>query len=229
MSGSWHEQRNRNTTYNAQRVSNQSVEENGTGILDTKDLDYPEDIIGIYLQRWHLTEPEVIPQNTTAALPSCGGCEHYRDMLINLSSSTRSLIPRYREPCLNRWRTANHGRHSFLQTTARRYTQGGLLYVLLTRPDCAVAVNELTKHLPCTNNSGKTMWTSVKIPEGNKTPQYTAVLTSSKHRSIHAAYRYPWTRDERRSIEMWASNLLPHRITDSLLVNNPAKKKTITY
>jgi hypothetical protein len=117
--------------------------------LDTKDLGTPEYIIGMHVGR----TPDSITLNQSLYIKTllrrfemedCHPCDTPANPSVRLG---KAHFP------------ANEAQRKEMETKPYRALVGGLLYVVLTRPDIAVAVNELCRHL---TNPGKAMWTAAK-------------------------------------------------------------------
>ena len=118
--------------------------------LATKDLGFPEYIIGMHLKR---------KQNGDLTLNQ----ELYIDTLLRrfeMQNAKGVSTPADPNVKLSKTLEANSEEDKRkMKTRPYRSLVGGLLYTLLTRPDCAVAVNELARYL---ENPGPSMWTAAK-------------------------------------------------------------------
>ena len=118
--------------------------------LDTKDLGRPEYVVGMHIDQ-HADGTIAINQklyiNTILRrfqMQDAHGCSTPADPNVKLS---KALAP------------GTDAERKKMAARPYRSLVGALLYVLLTRPDCAVAVNELARYL---DNPGPAMWTAAK-------------------------------------------------------------------
>ena len=117
--------------------------------LDTKDLGSPEYIIGMHVDR---SESKITLNQTLYIqtllrrfnMEDCHPCDTPANPTVKLGNA---LYPK----------TAHERKE--MEAKPYRALVGGLLYIVLTRPDIAVAVNELCRHL---TTPGKAMWTAAK-------------------------------------------------------------------
>jgi hypothetical protein len=118
--------------------------------LQTKDLGEPEYVIGMHVQR-HANGDISLSQrlyietllrrfNMTDANP--------------VDTPANSSVKLSKKLC-----PTDDDERSKMKGKPYRQIVGALLYVLLTRPDCAVAINELARF---TNDPGAAMWTAAK-------------------------------------------------------------------
>jgi histone deacetylase 1/2 len=133
------------TTNGAKRVSKMM---NKTG-LDTKDLGEPDYIIGMHVGQTStgITLNQELYINTLIRrfnMENCHPCSTPADPNVKLS---KQMCPE------------NEKQRQLMKGRPYRALVGGLLYLILTRPDIAVAVNELCRHL---HDPGPTMWTAAK-------------------------------------------------------------------
>ena len=117
--------------------------------LDTKDLGVPDYIIGMHIGR----DQEKITLNQSLYIQTllrrfemedCHPCRTPADPKVKLG---KEYYPKTKE------------QQERMRAKPYRALVGSLLYLVLTRPDIAVAVNELCRHL---SNPGPAMWTAAK-------------------------------------------------------------------
>jgi hypothetical protein len=133
------------TTKGAKRVCRMMVKAG----LDTKDLGQPEYIIGMHVRRTRtgITLNQELYINTLLRrfnMENAHPCNTPADPNVKLGKIYEPTTTKQKED---------------MQAKPYRALVGGLLYLILTRPDIAVAVNELCRHL---SNPGAAMWTAAK-------------------------------------------------------------------
>ena len=163
--------------------------------LDTKDLGVPSYVIGMHIKR-HSNGDISLNQRL------------YIETLLrrfHMEDANACMTPANPTVRLSKKLEANSEREKeSMSKRPYRSLVGALLYALLTRPDCAVAVNELARFL---NNPGKTMWTAAKrvLRYLKATKHYTIrfkAKSGRKHGRRTAAFvdsSHADDRDERRS------------------------------
>jgi len=117
--------------------------------LDTKDLGTPDYIIGMHVGRNRdgITLNQSLYISTLLRrfeMEDCAPCKTPADPKVKLG---KAYYPTTTE------------QKQLMESRPYRALVGGLLYIVLTRPDIAVAVNELCRHL---SNPGAAMWTAAK-------------------------------------------------------------------
>ena len=118
--------------------------------LETKDLGHPEYVVGMHVRK-HKNGDVSINQRLYIEtllrrfnMEEARGADTPANPTVKLSDK---LTPQTKEE------------QAKMSKIPYRQLVGALLYVLLTRPDCAVAVGELTRFM---SNPGKAMWTAAK-------------------------------------------------------------------
>jgi len=118
--------------------------------LKAKDLGFPDYMIGMHIQR---REDGTITLNQRL----------YAETLLrrfNMEDCTPAEIPARTNIVLSsKLEPKTEEEHRIMDDKSYRALVGALLYLVLTRPDIAVAVNECCRYL---HNPGSTMWSAAK-------------------------------------------------------------------
>ena len=142
--------------------------------LDTKDLGVPSYVIGVHIKRHSNGD---ISLNQRLYIETLLRRFHMEDA----NTCTTPANPTVK--LSKKLEAATEQEKSDMSKRPYRSLVGALLYVLLTRPDCAVAVNELARFL---NNPGKTMWTAAKrVLRYLKATKNYSVRLKAKHNRKH--------------------------------------------
>ena len=161
--------------------------------LETKDLGPPDYIIGMHVRQTEagITLNQELYVNT---LIRRFGMEDAHPS--NTPADPNIKLGKTYEPTTEKQK-------ALMKTRPYRALVGGLLYLILTRPDIAVAVNELCRYL---SNPGPAMWTAAKrVLRYLKGTIHYKILFSSQHpqrrNNLHAYVdaSYADDRDTRRS------------------------------
>ena len=121
--------------------------------LKTKDLGHPEYVIGIHVQKKRKDGSIVLNKKL-----------YIETILRRFEMQDTHGVPTPADPNVKlskklEAQTQTDDEKAKMANRPYRALVGALLYVLLTRSDCAVAVNELARYL---NNPGPSMWTAAK-------------------------------------------------------------------
>ena len=118
--------------------------------LDTKDLGSPEYVIGMHVKRHRNGDISINQDLYIETL--LRRFEMQDTHTVSTAADTNVKLSKKLEPKTKKEKER-------MSRRPYRSLVGALLYVLITRPDCAVAVNELARFL---NNPGSAMWTAAK-------------------------------------------------------------------
>ena len=130
--------------------ADQVIQELRKAGLKVKDLGFPEYIIGIHVNQ---NKQGNISMNQKLYIETILARFNMEDCVPSRTPADPKVVLR------KSMGASSKDKQDLMDCKPYRSLVGALLYAVLTRPDIAVAVNELCKHLA---NPGPTMWTAAK-------------------------------------------------------------------
>ena len=163
--------------------------------LDTKDLGVPSYVIGVHIKRHKNGD---ISLNQRLYIETLLRRFHMQDANVSTTPANPTV------KLTKKLEATTEKEKLTMSKRPYRSLVGALLYTLITRPDCAVAVNELARFL---NNPGKAMWTAAKrVLRYLKATKHYSVRLKAKHGRKHSRRTAAFVdsshaddKDERRS------------------------------
>ena len=122
--------------------------------LDTKDLGFPEYVIGLHVKRHKNGDISLSQKLYIETILRRFEMEHVKTCPTPANPTVK--LSKKLEANTEQEKVSMQGRP---YRQRQRQLVGALMCVILTRPDCAVTVNELSRFC---NNPGPTMWTAAK-------------------------------------------------------------------